>query len=278
MTEKPSIVGILNVTEDSFSDGGLHLAPEAALRHARALVAAGADIVDIGAASSRPEAIPVSPTLEIARLQPLVDALRGEGVKLSIDTFALETQRWALSRGVEYLNDIHGFARPEFYPDLARSDARLIVMHALQGEGPARRDDDTPADLYGHILAFFRSRIAALAAGGIARERLILDPGMGLFLGRSRQASFAVLRQLPELKEAFGLPVMISVSRKSFLRPPGRKPAEAGAATLAAELFAAERGVDYIRTHDPSALRDGLAVTRALNAHEPRELRQGYLL
>jgi dihydropteroate synthase type 2 len=137
-------------------------------------------------------------------------------------------------------------------------------MHALNSKGPARREDETPSNLFARILAFFHRRIAALTQAGVASDRLILDPGMGLFLGRNRAASFEVLRRISELKAAFGLPVLISVSRKSFLRPPGRKPEEAGAATLAAELFAASQGVDYIRTHDPGALSDALGVMEAL--------------
>jgi dihydropteroate synthase len=264
VSRRPQLLGIVNVTEDSFSDGGLYLTPSAALMQARALTSAGADIIDLGAAASNPSARFVSPTLEIARLAPLLDALQNEGVLVSVDSFSSETQSWALGRRVPFLNDIHGFARPEIYPRLAASDAKLIVMHALNSEGPARRADRTPPDLFARILAFFQRRIRALTQAGVASDRLILDPGMGLFLGRSRDASYEVLRRISELKTAFGLPVLVSVSRKSFLRPPGRYPQEAGAATLAAELFAASRGVDYIRTHDSGALRDALGVMEAL--------------
>lgn len=264
MSGRPQLLGIVNVTEDSFSDGGLFLTPAAALTKAFAHAAAGADIIDLGAAASNPSAEPVSAALEMARLAPVVETLTREAIAVSVDSFAPETQCWALGKRVAFLNDIRGFAHPEIYPRLAASDAKLIVMHALGDEGPARWEDETPADIFVRILAFFQKRIAALTQAGIAGDRLILDPGMGLFLGRSRAASFEVLRRISELKMAFGLPVLISVSRKSFLRPPGRKPHEAGAATLAAELFAASHGVDYIRTHDPGALRDALDVMRAL--------------
>jgi dihydropteroate synthase len=263
----PKLLGIVNVTEDSFSDGGLYLTPAAAVAQSRALMAAGADFIDLGAVASNPSAKSVPPALEIARLSPVVAALQDDGVQVSIDSFSPETQIWALGKGVAFLNDIHGFGHPEIYPRLAASDAKLIVMHALNSEGPARREDDTPPNLFVHILSFFQKRIAALADAGIAGDRLILDPGMGLFLGRSRVASFEVLRRISELKSAFGLPVLISVSRKSFLRSPGRKPQDASAATLAAELFAAAHGVDYIRTHDPGALQDALRVTKALAGH-----------
>lgn len=265
MSDAPKLVGIVNLTEDSFSDGGLYLAPDAALAHARALVRHGADIVDLGAAASNPSAKAVPAETEIARLAPLVDALKHDGIRISIDAFALATQRWALQRGVEYLNDVHGFAHPELYPQLAGSEAKLIVMHALRSEGPAGRKDETPPHLFERIIAFFEARIEVLSAAGIARNRFVLDPGMGLFLGCSRDASFEVLRRIAELKSIFRLPVLISVSRKSFLRIGSERSArEAGAATLAAELFAVEQGVDYVRTHDPGALRDGLSVMAAL--------------
>jgi dihydropteroate synthase type 2 len=273
-----SVFGILNVTTDSFSDGGLYLTPQAAVQQARRLEAEGADVIDVGAAASNPGAHPISPQAEIGRLAPVIDALQRDGTKISIDTFAVDTQRWALSRKVEYLNDIHGFPRPEIYPDLARSKAKLIVMHALRDDGPARREDETPPNLFERIVGFFELRIAALTEAGIDRQRLILDPGMGLFLGNSRAASFTVLRRIADLKAAFGLPVLVSVSRKSFLRPKGRPASEAGAVTLAAELYAAAQGADHIRTHDPQALRDGLFVLRNLDEQNVKEIREGHLL
>jgi dihydropteroate synthase type 2 len=268
VSHDPVLLGIVNVTEDSFSDGSLYLSVDAALAHAGALSREGADIIDIGAAASNPRAKAVSPQTEIERLSPLVAALKQDGVSISIDSFAIETQRWALSQSIDFINDIHGFPHREFYPELAKSSAKLIVMHALRDDGLPRRDDETPPDLFERILEFFESRIAALTKAGVHRTRLILDPGMGLFLGRRREASFMVLRRIGELKKAFGLPVLVSVSRKSFLRPAGRQASEAGAATLAAELYAAAQSADYIRTHDPRALRDGLGVMSALEKEQ----------
>lgn len=273
-----SLLAIVNVTEDSFSDGGAYLNSDAALAHARRLLGEGADIIDLGAAASNPRAKAVAPETEIARLRPIVDAMKRDGAKISIDSFAVETQRWALAQRVDFLNDIHGFPRPEIYPDLARASAKLIVMHALNETGPARREDETPPDLFARIIGFFESRIAALTKAGIDRARLILDPGMGLFLGNSREASFMVLRRIADLKTALGLPVLISVSRKSFLRPKGRAASEAGAATLAAELYAVGQGADYIRTHDPQALRDGFFVLGNLGAQNVKEMGGGHLL
>lgn len=263
------ILGIVNITEDSFSDGGKYLEPSAALAHARAL-ANDADVLDIGAASSNPESAGVAPEIEIARLESIVPALQRENVRLSIDTFSPEVQRWALKQDAAYLNDIQGFPDETLYPEFAASSAKLIVMHSVQERGKATRIAVPPSEILDRIRRFFGARVAALAKAGIGRERLILDPGMGFFLGSDPEASFAVLRALADLKREFDLPLLVSVSRKSFLRRiTGREPSEAGPPSLAAELFAAVQGADYIRTHDPKALRDGLAVWLALDGNKP---------
>jgi dihydropteroate synthase type 2 len=260
----PKLLGILNITADSFSDGNRYLDPDAAIAHGRAL-AGDAQILDLGAASSNPNALPVAPEVEIARLAPVVAALRQDGIALSIDSFAVEVQRWAIAQGVAYINDIQGFPHPALYPELAASSATLIVMHSVQGLGPATRVRFEPGELHGRIVAFFEARIAALTAAGVARERIVLDPGMGLFLGSHRDASFTVLRRIADLKRTFGMPVLVSVSRKSFLRRlVGREVAGIGPATLAAELYAVRQGADYVRTHEPKALKDALLVTEAL--------------
>lgn len=262
----PLLVGIVNITADSFSDGGRFLDPGAAIAHASRLAAEGADIVELGAAASNVAAGSVPPDEEIARLDPVLKALAEDGTPLAVDTYSAETQRFALARGVSYLNDIRGFPDPSVHPALKAASCRLVVMHAAGGIGRAEPLDLAPAELWRRIKAFFTERIAILEHAGIARERLILDPGMGLFLSKRPEASVYVLARVGQLKELFGLPVMISVSRKSFLGAiTGREaPGARGPATLAAELFAATLGADYIRTHDPAALRDALTVTAAL--------------
>ena len=258
------ILGILNITEDSFSDGGQFLAPEAALAQGRALLK-DADILDIGAVSSNPDSKPVPPDVEIARLQSVLTTLKAEGAVISVDSFAPKVQRWALGQGVDYLNDIHGFAEPALYPDLAAADVKLIVMHAVLARGIATRDDTPAHEIFGRAVSFFEQRVAALTKAGIARERLILDPGMGFFVGSDPENSLTLLRRLPEMKARFGLPLLVSVSRKSFLRKlTNRAAQEAGAASLAAELFAEANGADYIRTHAPGALRDGVNILKAI--------------
>lgn len=261
----PQILGIVNITEDSFSDGGRFLSPAQAIAQALVLVEAGADIIDLGPASSHPDAKPVTADEEIYRLAPVIDALSARGIAISVDSFLPETQRYAMARGVAYLNDIQGFPHAEIYPDLAANMCRLIVMHAIQGRGIATRVESDSDTAPARVERFFRRRITELEQAGIRRERLILDPGMGYFLGNQPEASLNMLRGLKGLKERFGLPVLVSVSRKSFLRTlTGRGVEQAGAATLAAELFAAAQGVDYIRTHDAGALRDGLKIWSAM--------------
>ncbi|HEY3912698.1 MAG TPA: dihydropteroate synthase [Stellaceae bacterium] len=268
----PVILGIVNITADSFSDGGRFLDTDAALRHAHTLAAAGAQIIDLGAAASNVDAEPVAAAEEIRRLDPLIAALAADGIPVSVDSFAAEVQRFAIRSGVAFLNDIQGFPDPALYPDLAAASCRLIVMHAVHGRGRARRVELSADEVWDRINAFFADRVAALERAGIGRERLILDPGMGFFLSSRAEASLRVLAGLGRLKAAFGLPVLISVSRKSFLRAlTGRRAAvELGAASLAAELYAAEQGADYIRTHDPGALADALKVMGALRDEAAR--------
>lgn len=268
MTTTPQIFGILNITSDSFSDGGKYLDPVAALAHGRQLMADGAHVLDIGPASSHPDSAPVSAEEEIKRLSAVVPVLQEEGAVVSVDTFQTETQRWALTQNVAYLNDIQGFADESFYPELAEASAKLVVMHSIQGRGPATRAAPPPGSMVDHVSRFFEERFGALEQAGVARERLILDPGMGFFLGNQPDPSLEVIRGLGALKERFDLPLLVSVSRKSFLRKlAGADVGNAAAATLAAELFAATAGADMIRTHEPRQLADSLAIWGQLSAH-----------
>jgi dihydropteroate synthase type 2 len=269
------ILGILNITDDSFSDGGKFFAPEAALAHGLMLMEEGADILDIGAASSNPDAKIVSPETEIARLQSVLPALGQKGVVISIDSFSAPVQRWALAQGVGYLNDIHGFAEPSLYPELAGAKAKLVVMHAIQNEGAATRTDIPAGEIFDRAVSFFEKRLGALARAGIGSDRLILDPGMGFFVGSDPENSLTLLRRLADLKTRFGLPILVSVSRKSFLRKITGQSDPAGAAVLAAalaaELYAYLQGADYLRTHAPGALKAALKVRSALNAGDFNE-------
>lgn len=264
---RPKIVGIVNITEDSFSDGGRFLSPKDAIDHANRLLAGGADVVELGPASSNPNAGMVPAALQIERLAPVLDAMRSREIPVSVDATDPTVQRFVLSSGAAYLNDIRGFADPAIYEDLARSSCRLIAMHSVTTGETASMVDVNPETVFDAILRFFDRLLDRMAAHGIGHERLILDPGMGFFLGTNPEASVTVLRKIADLRCRFGLPVMISVSRKSFLRNiVGRTAEQAGAATLAAELFAWEQGADYIRTHDPAALRDAITVLERLRS------------
>ena len=264
---RPQLFGIVNITEDSFSDGGQFLDPAAALAHAETLIGAGADVLDIGPASSHPDARDVTAMDEIARLSAIWSDLRALGRALSVDSFQPETQKWALANGADWLNDINGFADPEIYEVLADTTCRLVVMHAIQAKGIATRAAPPDGDIWEHILAFFDARLESLTRANIDPARLVLDPGMGFFLGNRPETSWAVLRHIDRLKKAFDLPVLLSVSRKSFLRALVDCPPDAaGPASLSAELFAARQGIDYIRTHDVGQLDQALKVAAHLNA------------
>lgn len=260
-----TLLGILNVTTDSYSDGGRYLEPEAAIAHALELVEGGADGIDVGAASSHPEAEPVTADEEIRRLKPVLAELGRRGVPVSVDSWQPEVQRFALAAGATWINDIRGFPDPSVYPSLAASTVGLVVMHSVGGGTRATRQATEPAAVFRSVVDFFDARVAQLEAAGIARRRLVLDPGMGLFLGSGPEPSLLVLRRLGELRDRYGLPVLVSISRKSFLgKLTGHPVDKRGAASVAAELFAVERGATFLRTHDPRPIRDALAVLEAL--------------
>lgn len=266
-----TIFGIVNVTRDSFSDGGRFLDPSAAVEQALRLAEEGADVIDLGAASSHPEAEPVSAGEEIRRLEPVLGPLVERGVEVSVDSWQVEVQRFALGAGASVLNDIRGFAEPAFYGELAAASAKLVVMFSVSGGSRATREATDAETVFAGITAFFDERVSTLVDAGVVRERIVLDPGMGLFLGADPEPSVMVLRRIDELRARYGLEVLVSVSRKSFVSllatgaqgsplPLHRREA----ASLAAELFAVERGATMIRTHEPRLLRDALAVLTAL--------------
>lgn len=275
------ILGILNITRDSFSDGGRYLAPDHALAHARQLVADGADIIDIGAESTHPDAEDVPAAEEIARLTPVIAALRTDGVCVSVDTHKPAVMRAVLDLGVELINDVTALREPDAVDAVRGSSARIILMHSTASVARAERAGADPGTIVEHMVAFFEQRIAVLEAAGLRRERLVLDPGMGFFLGRDPALSLVVLRSLPQLA-ALGLPLCVSTSRKSFIgavlgvATVPRPVEQRSAGTLATELWAALHGVQYVRTHDVRALRDVLRMWEALQGPlepgSPRDL------
>ncbi len=263
------IVGIVNITRDSFSDGGQFFASERAVAHARRLVADGAALVDLGAESTHPDAEDVPADEEIARLAPVLQALRQDGIRVSVDTYKPAVMRAVLNLGAEIINDVTALRDPEALAVVRDSPARVILMHSTAASARAERLDVDPATIVSRIVAFFERRIAELEATGIPRQRLILDPGMGFFLGRDPAVSLSVLRNLDRVA-ALGLPLCVSTSRKSFIASvlgtaAAPRPVEQrGAGTLATELWAAQQGVHYIRTHDVRALRDALTIWTAI--------------
>lgn len=268
---RPRIIGIVNITQDSFSDGGRYLAPADAVTHARRLYSEGADIIELGPAASHPAAAAVTASQEQLRLAPVITHLVEENIPVAVDSFLPDTQLFASGQGATCLNDIQGFPYRDVYPALAAGGCRLVVMHSVQRGGPATRMTTDPALIWAGINQFFTERLAALQAAGVERERLIIDPGLGFFLGSNPEPSLAVLAGIQYLKARFGVPVLVSPSRKSFLRTiTGRDTAHIGSATLAAELYATWQGVDYIRTHDVAALHDALTVVEALVAQAHR--------
>jgi dihydropteroate synthase type 2 len=260
-----TIFGIVNVTRDSFSDGGRYFEPADAIAQALALAGDGADVIDLGAASSHPEAEPVSADEEIRRLAPVLQELVRRDIAVSVDSWQPEVQRFAVREGATWLNDIRGFPDEAMRRELAASSVGLVAMHSI-AEGPrATREKTDPTDVFHRVVEWLAVRVGELEDAGIDRERIVLDPGMGLFLGADPEPSILVLQHLDEIVHHFRLPVLISVSRKSLVGRLAKRPvAERGAASLAAELFAVEMGATYIRTHDPRPLRDALEVTEAL--------------
>ena len=262
MTE---ILGILNVTRDSFSDGGRYLDCDAAVEHGLRLAADGADVVDVGAESSHPDSEDVSEAEELRRLEPVVEALVERGVRVSVDTRRPVVARRVAELGAEFINDITGLREPQMLEVLADNEARCIVMHSISAAGRAERRD-APDAIVEHVVSFFEQRLEQAVAAGVERSRLVLDPGMGFFLGQTPAASLAVLRNL-ECLRALSLPVCISTSRKSFLGELVGRPAEQrGAATLASEIWAWTQGVEFVRTHDAGALADALRVLEAIQS------------
>jgi dihydropteroate synthase len=256
-------MGVVNVTPDSFYDGGRHADPRAAIEHARRLVAEGADLLDIGGESSRPGADSVPADEELRRVLPVLDGLRDVGVPVSVDTTKPEVMGAALERGAAMINDITAFASPGALEVVARSEAALCLMH-MQGRPRTMQTDPVYGDVVAEVRGFLAARAQACAAAGIARERIVLDPGFGF--GKTVEHNLALLAHLGEIV-ALGFPVLAGWSRKSSLgRITGRPAEDRLAASLAAALLCAQRGARMVRVHDVAATRDALAVLAAVES------------
>jgi len=255
-------MGVVNVTPDSFSDGGRYLDPAAAVAHARALVDEGADIVDVGAESSRPGARGVSAGEELSRLVPVLEGLSDLPVPVSVDTAKPEVMHAALRAGASMINDITALTAPGALDLVAPTGAAICLMH-MQGEPRTMQREPSYRDVLAEVAAFLEERVAAAERAGIARERIVVDPGFGF--GKTVAHNFELLRNLGRFTE-IGLPVLAGWSRKSTLGAiTGRSADDRLAGSLAAALLAVERGARIVRVHDVAATRDALAVLAALD-------------
>jgi len=255
-------MGVVNVTPDSFSDGGRFLDPAQALEHANRLIAEGADILDIGGESSRPGAAPVSVEEELRRVMPVLEKLGALPVPVSVDTSKPEVMRRSIAAGASMINDILALQAPGALEAVAGSDAAVCLMHML-GEPRTMQKDPRYDDVVAEVCAFLGGRAQVAAAAGIARDRIVLDPGFGF--GKTPQHNLELIRALPRLR-ALGYPVLAGLSRKSlFGKIVGREAAERVHASTAGALLAAQRGAAIVRVHDVAATRDSLLVLRAID-------------
>ncbi len=258
--ERPLIMGIVNVTPDSFSDGGHYLDARAAIEHGLRLIEAGADLLDIGGESTRPGAAPVPSEVELERVIPVVEGLRGTGVALSVDTMKPAVMQAALAAGADMINDVNALRAPGAWAAVRDSPCGLCLMH-MRGEPRTMQNAPHYNDVVGEVRAFLRQRLDAAQAEGIARERLLIDPGFGF--GKTLEHNIALFKSLAELADM--APVLVGVSRKSMLgQITGRPVGERLVASVTAAVLAAQRGAAVIRVHDVAATRDALRVWQAL--------------
>ncbi|MCU0231274.1 MAG: dihydropteroate synthase [Acidobacteria bacterium] len=264
LAEPPRVMAVLNVTPDSFSDGGLHLDLSAALSHAERCLAEGADLLDVGGESTRPGAAPVDAEAETRRVVPIVAALRARfpAARVSVDTRRALVARRALEAGADLVNDVSAGADPGMLPLAAAAGVPVALMH-MRGDPATMQRETRYRDLVGEVAAALETAAGRAREAGIADDRILLDPGLGF--GKSAEGNELLLRQLGALR-SLGYPLLVGASRKSFL---GRRtgvsdPAARLAGSLAAAVVAALRGAAVIRVHDVGATREALAVASAL--------------
>jgi dihydropteroate synthase len=255
---RPSVMGVINVTPDSFSDGGVHLDPDVAARAARAMVAAGAALVDVGGESTRPGSHGVSVDEELRRVVPVLERL--EGLPVSIDTTKAEVARRAIELGVDFVNDVTALrSDPELAGVVADSGACICLMH-MRGEPRTMQDDPRYDDVVSDVTAFLEARLRFAVAAGIREERICLDPGIGF--GKTVEHNLQLVRHL-DVIASLGRPVVVGFSRKSSLRKLTGD-GDLLAASIAAGVAAFERGASILRVHDVGPHVDALAIAKAI--------------
>lgn len=258
---RPLVMGIVNATPDSFSDGGQHLRRDAAITHAQRLIAEGADIIDIGGESTRPGAQPVSAQEELDRVLPIIEGLRGISVPLSVDTCKPEVMRAAIAAGVQMINDINALQDAAALDAVAASGVAVCLMHK-QGNPQTMQQQPHYQNVVTEVRDFLRERLATAEAAGIARERIVIDPGF--CFGKTLAHNLDLLRHLGNLRE-LGVPVMAGLSRKSMLGTiTGRKVGDRVAASVAAALIAVQHGASIVRAHDVRETVDALKIWNAV--------------
>ena len=260
---RPLVMGILNITPDSFSDGGKYHMLDTALSHAEEMIAAGVDIIDIGGESSRPGSLAVSLKDELDRVMPLVYALRDCGKPLSIDTYKPEVMRETIAAGADMINDINGFRAPGALQAVADSDCGLCVMH-MQNDPQSMQLQPEYDDVVAEVREFLRERIGLMEQAGIARERICIDPGLGF--GKTLAHNIALLKNTAELQAVLRSPMLIGLSRKTMIGALTDKPVEQRmAGSLAGALAAVAHGARIVRVHDVAETVDALRVWQAVS-------------
>jgi len=256
--ERPLVMGVVNVAPDSFSGGGRFLDAKTAIEHARRFIGEGADLVDVGGESTRPGAAPVSETEELKRILPVVQALRE--VPISVDTRRPKVMQVALGAGASMINDIEALTAPGALEAVANSDCAICLMH-MQGEPGTMQSDPRYGDVVNEVKDFLAGRVAACEKSGIARERIVADPGFGF--GKTVGHNLTLLKRLPEFA-SLGVPMLAGWSRKSSLgRITGRDTGGRLAGSLAAALLALLGGARILRVHDVNETRDAVLVFEA---------------
>ncbi|TFV90971.1 dihydropteroate synthase [Oxalobacteraceae bacterium OM1] len=259
---RPLVMGVLNVTPDSFSDGGRFQSLDIALTHAEHMIAEGVDIIDIGGESSRPGADPLPLDEELRRVMPLIYALRDCGKPLSIDTYKPEVMREAVAAGVDMVNDINGFRADGALRAVKDGEAALCMMHMLR-EPKTMQVEPTYDDVVREVSDFLNERVAAAKTAGVAEDRLCVDPGFGF--GKSLTHNLALMRNIGRIARETGVPVLAGMSRKSMIGQITGKPVEQRlAGSIAAALAAIAHGARIVRVHDVAATLDAVRVWHAV--------------
>ena len=261
--ERPLVMGVVNITPDSFSDGGMFADTARAIAHAQRLIGEGADILDLGGESTRPGAAPVSLEVERRRVLPVLEAVASGGVPVAVDTRKPELMREAIAAGAAMINDVTALSGPGALAAVARAPVAVCLMH-MQGDPATMQSNPDYRDVVREVRDFLAQRVAVAEAAGIARNRIVVDPGFGF--GKTVEHNLALLRSLSEFSSLGGA-LLAGLSRKAMLgKLTGREPRERVHASVAAALLAVQNGAHIVRVHDVAATRDALAVWQAVKA------------